>query len=317
MVRLGPGGAVRGGFTPRFADGRGFDVGPVVRSPADGRLWTTDGTGLMRLGADGGVDRTLGAAPDAAVLDEIAAVAVGPGGDVFAVDARTGAVHVFGPDGARRRVLRPEPGDFPRRLFLPDLSIAPDGSAYLSEAFALGSDEYVRFAPSGDRTGRVPAGEGATNGWRFRPDGGRWVCGYESAALFAADGGEVRTVRRRPGGDWLRPQLTLAVFPDGGAAIADAAGVHLYDPAGAPVRTLPLPYGRSVAAAAGWVAVAAGGAAVLAPRSGGPPRRFAPPGLAGDREAPPVTLLTDPAGRELWLHRHAARRLDRYALPAE
>ena len=326
VVRLGPGDAIRAEFTPRFPDGHAFDVGRVVRSPADGRLWTTDGTALLRLDDDGLVDRVLGAGPDATSLGRLAAVAAGPGGpagDLLAVDARTGAVHVFTLAGERLRVLTPDTGDFSGALSLPNLAVAPDGSVFLAGGITLNDrDEYVHFAPSGERVGRVPAGSGSSNEWRFRPDGGRWVAHYETVELIDAGGTTVTVVRRRPGGAWLRQLNAAAAFPDGGLAVADGGGVHLYGPAGEPLRTLPLPTGwpPEVAAGADWVATAeiADDAAgvLLTPRSGGAVRRFVPPGEAeADEEDIAVVPLTDPTGRELWLFRPADRRVDRYALP--
>ena len=107
----------------------------------------------------------------------------------------------------------------------------------------------------------------------------------------------------------------MAVGPDGAAAVlawSGTNGVSLFDAAGEPVRFLPGPPGHEVALGAGWGAVNAGRTVLLFSRAGGPFRRFTPPGsVEGDW----ITPLTDPAGRELWLHRAGTLRIDRYGLP--
>jgi len=64
LVRMKADGTVRAGVDPKFFDGRAFDVHDLGVAP-DGRLWVTDGHALLRLSAEGVVDRVLGEAYDA------------------------------------------------------------------------------------------------------------------------------------------------------------------------------------------------------------------------------------------------------------
>ncbi|WP_145356892.1 NHL repeat-containing protein [Alienimonas californiensis] len=314
LVRLA-GDRAAGRITPRFTDGRAVNVGSVVRAPADGRLWVSEDHCLLRLDQNGVVDRAFGTLPDPVALREVAGVAVGPTGNPHVVDARTAAVHVFDPNGAPLRVLTPDPADFEGGIMFPQLAFGPDDATYLKQ----GNDgaEFVRFGPGGDRVGRVKAGTEFLNTWLFRPDGGRWVVHHDTVSLLAANGRRTRTIDRRPDGEFLGTQPAPAVFPDGGLALKDDAGTHLYGPDGEPLRTLELPGDNlaSVAAGTTWVAAAVGGDVFLAPRAGGAVRVFTPPRRPRDRGKPYLSLHTDPAGRELWIHQYAARRVDRYALP--
>ena len=73
----------------------------------------------------------LNHAPDPNFLDQAATVTVDRKGQIYAAVGRTGAVHVFAPDGAWLRVCLPAANDVPRELSLPHLTVADAGDVYL------------------------------------------------------------------------------------------------------------------------------------------------------------------------------------------
>ena len=130
IVRMKADGTVRAQVRPRLKDGRTFRLSDAQVAP-DGALWVSDGHALFRLGESGEVDRVLGEAPDPRRLDQAAGVTLDGKGRIYAVVGRTGAVHVFAPDGQWLRVCLPGTGDVPGELSLPHLTVSDSGDVYL------------------------------------------------------------------------------------------------------------------------------------------------------------------------------------------
>jgi hypothetical protein len=128
LVRMRADGTMKAGVQPRYADGRPTGRLFRVRAAADGALWGSDGEAVLRLGDDGVVERTIGAAADPGDLGEIAAVALDSSDRIHAADRRTGAVHVFSPEGKRQHVCRPDPGDVTEALGPPASASRPTGA---------------------------------------------------------------------------------------------------------------------------------------------------------------------------------------------
>ncbi|MEQ1891978.1 MAG: hypothetical protein ABL998_05500 [Planctomycetota bacterium] len=318
IVRMDRDGKVLAEFQPRHADGATFRIRSGVQVGPGGALWTSDGQALLRLDPSGLVSSVLGPSASADELGKIARLALGPGDRIHAVDPRTGAVHVFTPEGRRLHVCRPAPKDFDEELSLPSLSVNDSAEVLL---------DGLAFAADGTRIGFGSWPEAG-----YKPDfharrgaEGAWIVGYEELLLVARDGKIARKIERTPGGNWLRDLGTASVAPDGSIALTTDAGfgggtpgIHLYDAKGAPVRSLPAPEGIP-----GWAPFAYDGARLVfgLQRQGKPGTvvlldiegrelgRFTPPGDV--RVWIPYFAA---GGKELWLF-DMGYRIERYALP--
>ena len=98
IVQMKADGTVRAEVKPRLKDGGTFRLSDAQVAP-DGVLWVSDGHALYRLVESGTAHRVLGEPPDPRRFDEAAALTLDAKGQIYAVVARTGAVHVFRPDG--------------------------------------------------------------------------------------------------------------------------------------------------------------------------------------------------------------------------
>lgn len=280
IVRMDRDGKVLTEFQPHHPDGGTFRIRSGVQAAPGGALWTSDGQALLRLDASGLVSSVLGPSAAADELGKIARLALGPGDRIHAVDPRTGAVHVFTPEGRRLHVCRPATKGFDEELSLPSLSVNDSGEVLL---------DGLAFAADGTRIGFGSWPEAG-----YKPDfharrgaEGAWIVGYEELLLVARDGKIVRKIERTPGGNWLRDLGTASVAPNGSIALTTDAGlgggtpgIHLYDSTGAPVRSLPAPEGIP-----GWAPFAYDGAKLVF-------------GLQRERE-PGLIVLLDAEGREL------------------
>lgn len=310
IVRMDADGTVRAEVRPRFEDGRAFRIG-CARVAPDGALWVGDGHALYRLTETGVVDRVVGRAPDPRRLDKAATVAQDARGQIYAVEGRTGAVHVFGPAGRRLRVCLPGPGDVPEELSSPHLAIADAGDVYLR--LGMSGNPYLHFTPEGERAGIMASKlEDSGERWYPQPKTGRsWVLGDEKVFLVEATGAVARTIARRADGFWLVSPEDASVAADGSIAVVsrqdgrgadDEVLVSLYGPAGEPIRTFPLPSGiewlsTRIAYDGERLVVVGDKGIVLLGRSGEVIGQFPPP-------PEPETWWTPflaPGGRELWL----------------
>lgn len=311
---------------PKFADGRTFPLHFGIAAAPDGRLWTTDGSSLLRLTDKGVVDRILGEAPSPDNLGQVAGMTVDAQGRSYLVSDRTCAIHVFDAAGVRVRVCEPLPGDFSSNIGGAEISVAGDGRFVLS-ANLFNDHGFLRFDRDGRRLGFVSEAEAGPRGaWLFKPRGPeRWSIGHDAVYLVGADGKVLRTIERRPDNNWLERVQTAAVAPDGGLAVTayDSRAIEsrpvlcAYTPSGEPVTTIALP-------ADGYVLRLAFNGRVVVYRqdkswfvadvASGAVRR-----LAVDLPENPASLwqcFFVAGGDELWLCEPNSRIVERYPAPA-
>jgi sugar lactone lactonase YvrE len=331
LWRLTADGLLLDTLTPHFGDGRHFYLNDIRVSP-EGRLWISDGSILMRLAADGQVDRVLGRDVEAAATDDIAAIAVGPGGRIYTAGRRGGAVQVFDATGRRLQVMRAEPGDFSASAGTRWLTVAGDGSGYLAGRISRQSG-YLHFRADGKRVGWETLGldEGSEE-WQFVPGTGkRWVQGYRGLWLVGEDGKVLRDIRLQPDGKELVGLQGLTVAEDGSAAVVawDMMGVgeeavprlNVYGADGTPRRTNALPgegFIASVAFDGKRAVIGAGERLMLADIGTGTVRVLQIP-VEARKAGAHWQVLRSPDGKELWVRDLNRRRmvLDRYEWPAE
>jgi hypothetical protein len=223
IVRMTLDGSIVGTFAPAYANGGTFEIRGNVQSAPDGRLWTSDGAALLRLDAQGKVDKIVGPRPDTERLGEIAALTVGVDQTIYAVDDRTGAVHVFDRDGQRLRVLKPAVGDYTGTPYDPSLTVTENGDVYVARK-GTGDEslDFLHYGPDGRRIGVVSLlldGE-VSQDWYAQPGGNnRLIVGYDNAYRVDAKGAVLRKLERSADGQWLdKPSLT-SVAGNGAFAI--------------------------------------------------------------------------------------------------
>lgn len=328
IVRMDSFARIVAEFEPRYADGPTFKMVSGVQATADGSLWTSDGQALLRLDANGVVTTVLGLPASSDELCKIDLLALGPDDHIHAVDARTGTVHVFAPDGRRLHMCRPEPRDFDfggelmtYRGFS-SLTVSDDGAVLLDGLFFAADGARVGFGPwpAVDSAPRVHVRRGAE---------GAWIVGGKELLLVAGDGSVLREIKHTPDGLFLRAPGPCAVAPDGAVALATGlefsgpedidryADLHLFTSSGEPVSTLDLPSridGRPFAYdgarfAFGMSEPGKPGSIVLLDTEGRELGRFTPPG-----ETETWIPYFAAGGQELWLF-DTEFRIERYALP--
>jgi sugar lactone lactonase YvrE len=323
IIRMKADGALREELTAKFSDGRTSPALQNVRVAADGHLWTTDGSALLRLDSKGVVDRVLGDPPDPSQLGVIAAVNVDQKGRIYAVSARTAAVHVFDSAGRHLYVCRPEPTDFRGLINLYEVSVAETGEVYLTEPD--GPRGVLRFSPEGKRLGFERFGlDPIREQWHFQPGGKcRWILGLDKIWLVEGKNAILRTIERRPDGRWLQYLAGGAVGRDGSLAVMDAPGhgsesagsLNIYTNTGKPVRNIPVRSDMSVSAPVAYdgelLAISDGPGILLYDRSGRPVQRFKPR-EGGDETVWQPFLIAK--ARQLWLS-DGRVTVQRYALP--
>lgn len=323
--RLTSDGAVVAKFNPVFKDGRELPVRSAVKRAPDGRLWTTDGDSLLRLTGDGVVDLVLGALPAPDKLGEIAGFATDHRGYFYAASSRTGVVHVFDNQGKFHHICEPLPTDFPSDLRWAEITVAGDGTVCMKSDRL--SSKFVRFAADGRRLGVLGSSKWGVDheSWQFKPASQeRWIGRYQELCLIDDKGKCVRTIKRRPDGNWLETVGPIGVAADGSAAVCSSSSgrrffaapvINLYAPNGDPVRTIPLPYDGYVHRVAynGRTVVLSGERDVLALDSRGSSVRVLM--LSPTKVAPYWEPLFSPDGKELWLREQRSLTIDRYEAP--
>jgi sugar lactone lactonase YvrE len=320
IVRMKRDGTVRAAFHPKHADGR-VTSGEGVKAAPDGRLWTSDGHALLRLDDAGVVDRILGDAPTPAGLGEIAGVEIDRAGRIYAVDERTGSVHVFDPQGRWLRVCLPKPTDFEGRCIFPQVTVSDEGHVY----FNIGGTasrrigDFLHFSDHGDRVGveRLALDDISQEMYLQPGTGHRWVVGYHKVFLVDRAGKVLKTIERCPDGRWLELPRAAAVSPDGSLAVIARGAVHFYAATGEPIRTVPLPDPlkgtfASIAYDGNRVAIVEDKVVTLLDSSGRPQQRFSPVEQGDEPPAGPPFLAA--GGRELLLF-DGQRTIIRYELP--
>ena len=211
------------GLRPRYDDGRPTGRLFRVRAGPDGTVWGSDGEALLRLTEDGVVEDAVGAPARTDDLGEIAALTLGAGDRIYAADRRTGAVHVFGPEGRLEHVCKPDPGNVEGALDSPSLTVTRDGRVYLRPDDGLDDDGgFLEFSASGERVAR--------HSWSDRSrlwnpaTGGFWAIRGHDLALMDENGQVLRTIARRSDRKWLDRISEAMVAPDGSIAVAANSG---------------------------------------------------------------------------------------------
>jgi len=318
-------GHVTASFQPRFADGRVFRVQDGVQGGPEGRLWASDGFALLALDRSGIVQRALlGTTPQADVLGKVTRLVIGPKNQAYAVDLRTGSVHVFDAGGRSLCVCRPDAQDFSDQVFWPSLMVSDEGEVFLAEReFAdPTSTGFVRFAADGARRGTVPFTlDAPPERWYAQPGTHRrWVVGRDTLVLVAADGSRLRTLERAADGTWLRNLGLASVAADGSIAVEDrgrddSVALHVFAATGEPLRSLVLPCAGLFAFDGTRVALgtygteAQAGAVVLLDASGAELGSFTPERTTHWAWRP----FFSADGEELWLF-DGKRGIERYGL---
>lgn len=318
------------GFTPTYDDGRAFRVvGNVQRSP-DGNLWTSDGHALLQLTDKGEVDQIFGAKPAEGGLRKARYLTVGSDGRVYVVNERDGRIYVFDCDGNPITILKPDPKDFSVESPSDSISIAGDGEAYCQSRQYAGNrsrNGYVHFDSNGDRLGYESCSfDTITEEWLFQPGTHKkWMLGYETIALADEDGAIVKTIKKRPNGNWLERVGSGAVAPDGSLAVIASpegwgmrgpATVNIYASDGKPICTLPregrwIPY---QIAFNGRMAVTCWGSELQFHYLDGRPAKYATlPTAEGQQDY--WYVFFSPDGKELLARNADTLEISRFALP--
>ena len=319
-------GAVRLELPPvKFAGGLAADL-RSFRISAKGEIWATDRSAIVRVTKEGVVDRVLGARPTVDQLEAVAAVTTDARGNLYVADERSGAVHVFTPQGKRIRVCAPAPGDFIERLRRAQLTVTCDGDVYLVGSIQLDS-KYVHFSPQGERIGLKGLGlDRVREEWIAQPTTPNiWVVGYQRVFLVDGQGKVQKTIERRADGKWLERIGPAAVATDGSLAVvaftsekdsSETWSLNLYSPIGEAVRTLPqhnMPVPLQLAYEGSQIALLTASGAFLLGLSGESLEQLQISEAEIDPAAASI-FLSVRDGTELWVVPWKTKRLHRFSL---
>lgn len=196
----------------------------------------------------GVVDRVLGKRPQSSRLGTVAKIVVDPRGRIDVIDSRTGSVHVFDRLGKLIFVCQTKPADFKGMNQYPALTVNDKGDLYLGLGEKVSWDSkrtYAHFSGEGKWLENMvfPAGD-----CYFQPTSRSLVAmGDQDVRLIDSAGKTLRTIDRRPDGNWLQRPRGLALAPDGSMAILAGpthegeTSVNLYKASGEPICTIVLP----------------------------------------------------------------------------
>mgnify|MGYP001384995799 CR=1 FL=1 len=253
--RFSADGTLTSGVTPRHADGQPFRARKGVRVDPEGRMWTSDEHSFLRLDDNGVVDRVLGDAPADRPLRRIAGMTIAPDGRIYAVNRDNAAIHVFDAAGTPTHIVRPDPGDFESEGSIAEIMVSADGSMFYTPGLQMrtkGKPQFLRFAPDGTRMGFVPTNTGDcwSADWYFHPESTRrWQTACRGIELVEEDGAVLRTIDRRPDGNWVEVVSAIGVARDGSFAAAmssmdrtrhDLVSICTYTSEGDPVGVMPM-----------------------------------------------------------------------------
>jgi hypothetical protein len=218
LVQLDPEGSILSESTPRFQDGRPFYVVDGVKRSPLGELWTSDGHSLLRLDADGTVNRIVGQAPSTSILSAPGRVHVGPDDRVYVADQRTRAIHVFDSSGKRLGQCIPQAQDLTELSDVAHIALSQDGHVF---ARLSRDTRYLEFDSELTRKGWSAVDvDPITQEWYFQPSTDLcWIVGYNDIFLVRSLQQTVRRISRRADGRWLEYPGSAAVGPDGSLAV--------------------------------------------------------------------------------------------------
>jgi hypothetical protein len=249
LARLNADGTVRARLTPKYADGKTIDAERDTRIAPDGKLWTSDGWCLMRLNEKGIVDRVVGQSPKIEELGSTNHIAIDHKGQIYALDSRTGTIHVFDSAGRFRHVCPSTWKDFSGLVSSPAMSFGDQGDVYYGPGgeFKLLDEKcpYAHFGPNGEKLKSVVwTGESCL----LQPRTGHLVSlSFRGAVLIDLAGKTIRSLARRPDHCWMAGLMSASVAADGSFAILaneyeqGPPTVNLFTADGDPICTIPLP----------------------------------------------------------------------------
>ena len=325
VVRMDAAGKVIGEFQPRHSDGRIIDAVLGFCVDRDGRVWACDGECFIRLRDDGVADMVLGTSPTTDNLGRIATLTVDQQGRLYAVDDRSGVVHIYDSAGSKLRVCKPEPADIKGKLSSAHLAVKDDGSLFFSDG---DSSRFVQYAPDSRRLGFKELGlDDVREEWHPLPADRMLVLGYQNAFLVNGDGKVSRTIQRRSDRKWLGVTRGASVARDGSFAVLSGDGywfkrfwhVNIYNENGDPIRmvTLPATFTDFCFAYTGMhLATRTVNEIVLFKATGEPLLKFAPEvAYFKDLESQRWSCFTTMDGRELWFVCAERKSISRFELP--
>ena len=290
-----------------------------------GKAWVSDRDVFARIDENGQVDRIVGQLPIDTELNWIADLAVSADGAVYALDAQTGACHVFDEDGTLRRTMLPAvevTNEVGKLHGFDRVTVRPDGHVLLG---SRSDNRVAEFDEGGEFVGvKAFAPASVYGAWILPTRGGErhWIVGFESLLESNRDGEIVRRLDRGAEDRWLNRGLTAAVSPDDSLAVLSPesylgggggpGGFHFFTADGTPERFVPCP-GKHFADYDGtWAVAPVDQSVYLVHRESGKVLRFTPE-LQND--AQPYFRPLIPAAGELWLHAAGTTRIERYRLP--
>lgn len=252
LVRMSADGRVIGQYGLKHADGRVIDPTFGVKVSPSGRVWVSDGDCLVRVNDEGIADLLLGDPPVGDRLEKVATLTVDQRGQLYAVDQRTGTVHVFDKQGKRDRVCRPDVTDFQEKLYSAHVAADAEGFVYLSNGMRFHDNpRWLVFPPDGQRRMEKRFGLDDIKELLYPLPSGKnhLIVGYQNAFLVDPVGRTLRTIERKPDRKWLARPERASVAPDGSFAIVTGGGhyrnqswqINLYDSSGKPMRTVLQP----------------------------------------------------------------------------
>lgn len=336
FIHMRADGSVSDSYTPALADGRRFRAIGNVQPGVGGQRWTSDGSALMRVSADGKIAQVIGTAPDSGALEHVVGMHISRNGRIHAVDERSGAVHVFDANGQRQRTCRPAVDDYDEDLSLPEITVSDTGDVFVELSNSGQRPGYVHYAADCTRIGVERVGvDPISETWLAQPGGSqRWVLGYNTLSLLDGDG-KVRAEQARDArGNWLIDPSIPATAADGslvlyhGRALNDdsaeanpATSFVFFDAQAKPLRQISAPANVSR-----WANMSYDGKLMTFIAEVSPEQRAV---HVADTASGAIWRVTEPTSKwirawlvqtagsaELWVF-DGERQIDRLQLPAE
>ncbi len=262
--------------------------------------------------------------------DRLSELAIDSGGRIYAADTLRDRVLVYDRSGVLIDMLFAEADDFSKENAASRLTIAGANEVYVERwgIESLGEPPgYVRFDAEGERAELLRMEfDRVSEEWYFKPGTHeRWVVGYHRIALTDADGRIIRTIEKRPNGDWLETTGAAAVAPDGSLAVIalpdemwlrGPATINVFGPDGEPLATVERKGpGRphQIAFNGRRVVTCDGREVQFHSLDGRPPVYTMFPQLPDRQEY--WYVYFSPEGEELWARNADERLLRRFSLP--
>jgi hypothetical protein len=178
----------------------------------------------------------------------VSSMAIDPKGQIYAIEAETGAMHVFDGTGRFLHICPTTPKDFSGVVLHPAISFGDQGDVYLGPGAGIeGLDRrcpYAHFDANGKRLNSV-TWIGFTS-W-LQPRTNHFIeLSSEVAALDDLSGRPIRELGVRPDGRRVSGVEFASVAPDGSFAILATQydrgeTLNVFTAGGDPICTIPLP----------------------------------------------------------------------------